>query len=104
MGRLTTHVLDLARGLPAAGLALELWFAGATPALIRRGVTNADGRLDTPLLEGVTMTAGVFEIRFMAGDYLKANGLNSGSPPFLDVIPVRFGIRTSEKMTSNCRP
>ena len=47
---LSTHVLDLAAGRPAAGMTIELWFAGA---LVKTVVTNADGRTDAPLLAGV---------------------------------------------------
>ena len=44
---LSTHVLDLAAGRPAAGMTIELWFAGA---LVTTVVTNADGRTDAPLV------------------------------------------------------
>ena len=46
-GGLTTHVLDVARGRPAAGVAVELWRDGA---LVAAAVTNADGRTDAPLV------------------------------------------------------
>ncbi|MDX1576741.1 MAG: hydroxyisourate hydrolase [Kiloniellales bacterium] len=92
MGRLTTHVLDTARGQPAAGLALELWSWGAAPALLKTAATNDDGRVDSPLLEGAELRAGVYELRFHAGDYLKATGVAPPEPAFLDVIPIRFGI------------
>jgi hydroxyisourate hydrolase len=80
---LTTHVLDIARGRPAAGVAIELARDGA---VIARAVTNADGRTDAPLLE--TLEAGVYELRFAVGDYFGPGG----EPPFLDVVPVRFGV------------
>lgn len=91
MGRLTTHVLDLASGTPAAGLRIDLHRAGVEPALASVE-TNADGRIDRPLLEGEAMTPGSYELRFFAGDYLRRNGVPLGESPFLDVIPVRFGI------------
>ena len=80
---LTTHVLDVARGRPAAGVAIELERDGE---LIARAVTNADGRTDAPLLE--RLEAGVYELRFAVGDYFG----RAGEPPFLDVVPVRFGV------------
>ncbi len=55
MGRLTTHVLDTARGCPAAGVAIELARDGATLVRTR---TNEDGRTDAPLLEGDALEAG----------------------------------------------
>ena len=92
MGRLTTHVLDTAHGRPAAGLALELWSLGETPERLKAAVTNGDGRVDAPLLEGEDFKAGVYELRFHAGAYLAAAGVSGPEPAFLDVIPIRFGI------------
>lgn len=91
MGRLTTHVLDTASGRPAAGLKIELLRVGeAAPLKAIR--TNADGRADAPLLEGETFAAGQYELRFHAGEYLRAAGVTLPDPAFLDVIPIRFGI------------
>ena len=92
MGRLTTHVLDTALGRPAAGLALELWSLGAAPEQLKTATTNSDGRVDAPLLEGDDLKAGVYELRFHAGSYLKSAGGALPEPAFLDVIPIRFGI------------
>jgi hydroxyisourate hydrolase len=80
---LTTHVLDIASGRPAAGVAIELARDGE---VIATAVTNADGRTDGPLLE--RLETGVYELRFAVGDYFAAGG----DPPFLDVVPVRFGV------------
>lgn len=88
MGKLTTHVLDTALGRPAAGLRIEVW----RESLIKSIVTNADGRADAPLLEGAAFTAGQYEVRFFAGDYLRGLNLKLVEPLFLDVIPIRFGI------------
>lgn len=92
MGRLTTHVLDLALGRPAAGIAIELWTVDETPALLASVVTNADGRVDAPLLEFATMRPGTYELRFAAGAYFRTVGTALAQPSFLDVIPIRFGI------------
>jgi len=87
-GRLTTHVLDVTRGRPAAGVAIELWRDGA---LLASATTNADGRTDAPLLD--PLQTGVYELRFLVGPYFGGAGSAAVSdPPFLDVVPVRFGI------------
>jgi 5-hydroxyisourate hydrolase len=94
-GRLTTHVLDTAQGGPAAGLTIELWRLEPTAddrRLLRTVRTNADGRTDAPLLAGDELTAGVYELVFAVGDYFAGQGLATGDPPFLDRVPVRFGI------------
>lgn len=92
MGRLTTHVLDLASGRPAAGLVVELLSVGETLTVIGKATTNDDGRLDQPILEGAAFTHGIYELRFHAGDYLRTTGAVLSDPPFLDIIPIRFGI------------
>jgi 5-hydroxyisourate hydrolase len=92
MGRLTTHVLDTARGTPAAGLKIEVFRKGASPSLVKTMTTNADGRADAPLLEGDALKPGQYELRFHAGDYLRGQGLNLAEPLFLDIIPIAFGI------------
>jgi 5-hydroxyisourate hydrolase len=92
MGRLTTHVLDTARGVPAEGLRIELYRLDGARTLLREAVTNDDGRVDAPLLEGAAFAAGTYELVFHAGAYLDASGQATSSPKFLDVIPLRFGI------------
>jgi 5-hydroxyisourate hydrolase len=97
-GRLTTHVLDTARGLPAAGLAIELHRLApdGTRSRLATVTTNADGRTDAPLLEGVGLAPGVYELLFHAGAYLRRHGL-AGDPSFLDLVPVRFTVATPEQ-------
>ena len=92
-GRLTTHVLDTALGRPAAGLHLRLYrLEAGERRLLGSAVTNADGRTDGPLLDGAALTAGVYEIEFEAGAYHRAAAPGRAEPPFLDTVPVRFGI------------
>jgi len=92
-GRLTTHVLDTASGRPAAGLMIDLVvIEGAERRSIVTVVTNADGRVDAPLLSGQSMVDGVYELVFHVGDYLRQSGAALPEPAFLDVIPIRFGI------------
>lgn len=93
-GRLTTHVLDTARGCPAAGVTIALWRLDADGARTRllTACTNADGRTDAPLLTGDALAAGDYELVFAVGPYFAANGLAADMLPFLDSVPVRFGI------------
>ncbi len=90
-GRLTTHVLDTARGKPAAGVKIMLYrVSGNSHRKIAETVTNADGRTDAPLLAGKALTEGTYELVFCAGDYLRA--LGAEGLLFLDEIPIRFGV------------
>ena len=95
MGRLTTHVLDTAHGRPAAGLAIGLWCVdrdGGGRRLLKEVRTNSDGRTDAPLLNDDELEAGTYELVFAVGAYFAAHGTAAASPPFLDRVPVRFGI------------
>jgi len=92
-GRLTTHVLDTASGLPAAGLEIGLYrISGDGRAHLKTVVTNSDGRCDAPLLEGADFVPGEYELVFAAGNYLRAQGAALPKPAFLDIIPIRFGM------------
>ncbi|WP_438752582.1 hydroxyisourate hydrolase [Pararhizobium sp. O133] len=92
-GRLTTHVLDTALGKPAQGLRIDLFrIEGDERTLLRSVVTNSDGRVDGPMLEGDAFATGTYELLFHAGDYLRADGATLPDPAFLDLIPLRFGI------------
>lgn len=93
MGRLSTHVLDTAKGKPAAGVKIMLYrISGQSHRKVKEVVTNADGRTDGPLLEGDTLEAGIYELVFCAGDYLRASGQAADGVLFLDEIPIRFGV------------
>ena len=81
---LTTHVLDTMRGIPAAGMTIELWSLDPSK-MLKTVQTNSDGRIDAPLLAGNEMTAGNYELIFLVGDYF-------GERRFLDRVPVRFAI------------
>ena len=92
-GYLTTHVLDTARGSPAAGLKIELFrIAGEGRTLLETLFTNEDGRTDAQILPETAFETGVYELVFHAGDYLEKAGAPLESPRFLDVIPLRFGM------------
>lgn len=93
MAHLSTHVLDTARGVPAAGLDVELYaLRGDERVYVTSTVTNADGRPDGPLLAGDRLEPGVYELIFQAGAYFRRVGISTTNPPFLDAIVIRFGI------------
>jgi hydroxyisourate hydrolase len=90
---LTTHVLDITRGGPAAGVRVELYeFAADGRRLITTTTTNSDGRTDAPLIAAGEARVGAFELVFHAGDYFRRSGARLADPPFLDVVPIRFAV------------
>lgn len=96
-GYLTTHVLDTARGCPAAGLKIMLYkVSGNSHQKLAEVVTNADGRTDGPILPAEAFKTGTYELVFCAGDYLRASGQAGEDPLFLDEIPIRFGMSDPE--------
>jgi 5-hydroxyisourate hydrolase len=92
MGRLTTHVLDTALGVPAQAVEIVLYRDQSGLQELTRARTNADGRLDGPLLDGDDFTAGTYQLLFRAGDYFRAQSLNLAEPLFVDEVILRFGI------------
>ena len=97
-GRLSTHVLDNHAGTPAAGIAVELVELASLgeSRVIARGVTNADGRTDQPLIGGRPLPIGRYELRFNVGKYYAERNVQLPDPPFLDEIPLRFAISEPE--------
>ena len=77
---ITTHVLDTAKGKPAAGIAIELEHEGT---LIGSGVTDQDGRLRTLTPQG-PVAPGTYRIRFQTGAYDPAG--------FFPVVEIAFKV------------
>ncbi len=91
MGRLTTHVLDAAHGCPGSSIKVE-----SQLELVASAITNSDGRVDAPLLQGDDYRSGVYQVQFHAGDYYRARGVQLPEPAFLDVVVLRFGISAEQ--------
>lgn len=79
---ISTHVLDTARGRPAAGIAvvLERIDAGADAGTLARAVTDADGRVRELLPSGAALHAGAYRITFETGPYFERAGVEGFYP------------------------
>jgi 5-hydroxyisourate hydrolase len=105
MGKLTTHVLNVAAGIPAAGMRIELRPAAATSIAdpsraqspITTAQTNSDGRCPAPLLEGAALHIGRYTLTFHVASYFRALGHELPEPPFLDEVVIAFGIADSNR-------
>ncbi|ORE94488.1 hydroxyisourate hydrolase [Stappia sp. 22II-S9-Z10] len=93
-GRLTTHVLDTMFGAPAGGVSVTLCDQDGNA--IASATTNADGRLDAPILEGEAFQPGRYALEFGAGDYFRRMGVELPSPAFLEVVVIAFGISETD--------
>ena len=91
---LSTHVLDTYHGRPAAGMTVSLY--ATSPAglkRVRQVVLNGDGRgPDGPLLTNDELRAGTYRLVFDVAAYFRRQGVALPDPPFLDQVPLDFGI------------
>jgi 5-hydroxyisourate hydrolase len=93
MAGITTHVLDTVRGLPAAGMRIEFSvMRDGAWHLLRSLAANADGRTDGPLLAPADVQPGEYRIVFHVAAYFRERGTALPDPPFLDRVPLRFGV------------
>src|SRR5258708_4207302 len=93
MARISTHVLDTARGVPAQGVAVELHaLAGDERRHVHTASRNGDGRTEEALVSAPRIGAGVYELTFRVGEYFRRSGSPGSDPPFLDVVVIRFGV------------
>lgn len=92
MPSLSTHVLDLSSGKPAAHVKIDVRFQApyAEWVLLQTVTTNVDGRTDGPVVSEENWQPGQYELVFYIGDYYAAQQVTLPDPAFLSTIPVRF--------------
>ena len=99
MGHLSTHVLDTMNGCPAAGMqaTLQRQDAEGHYLTLRQITLNADGRNpDGPLLDAAAMAVGRYRLIFAVADYFRRRGAELPEPPFIDQVPIDFGIAAAD--------
>lgn len=96
MGRLTTHILDTAHGVPAAGVAIRLYALGDIRKPVADAISDADGRTAQPMLSDGVMLPGTYELEFDVGDYFRDRGVQLATPAFLDTVVIRFSVSANE--------
>ncbi|WP_395826526.1 hydroxyisourate hydrolase [Collimonas sp.] len=90
--------MDISQGKPGIGVDIALYAVTASGRrLLKNAVTNQDGRVDQPLLQGEEMQPGQYELVFSAGDYFAAQGIQMPSPRFVDKVTLAFGIACAEQ-------
>jgi len=85
------HVVDVSRGVVAAGMKVELAALSPQRKLIASGVVSAKGVLEAAALNA-TFAPGEYEAVFYVADFYRAAGIALPPVPFLDVVTYRFGI------------
>ncbi|NIL95211.1 MAG: hydroxyisourate hydrolase [Woeseiaceae bacterium] len=96
MGRLTTHVLDTANGIPASGVDIRLYALDGGRQLKAAAVTNDDGRSEHPLLADELLATGEYELEFDIGAYFRARSAELDDPAFLETVVIRFAMCDDE--------
>jgi 5-hydroxyisourate hydrolase len=94
MSKITTHVLDTARGRPAAGVAITLEFENNGGwELVGSGITDAQGRVKEFFSPGFEMRPGVYRITFDTASYFAALGTEG----FYREVTVVFSINDADQ-------
>jgi len=89
---ITTHVLDTARGRPAAGVRAVLAHHGEHGfAEVARGTTDADGRIGAWMPEG-PLKPGRWRITFDTGAWFAAQGVDA----FYPEVTVHFAVTEAQ--------
>lgn len=91
-GGISIHAVDVAWGIPAAGLYVRLRRIERNPADIADGPCAENGHFQHPVAEGTGVERGVYEVEFDVGAYYRSNGVAQPDPSFLEVAVFRFGI------------
>jgi len=89
-GGISVHGVDITRGAPAQGMRVEIYALDPARRLVAEGTLAASGSLDHPIVKGAP--AGTYEVVFHVGDYFRSSGAPTSTPPFLDLVPLRFGV------------
>jgi 5-hydroxyisourate hydrolase len=88
---ITTHVLDIAQGCPAAGIAVRLEFCTADDwQLCGQGITKDDGRV-TDLLPASAFAAARYRLTFATGEYFASRGM----PTFYPQVIIEFSVTST---------
>ena len=88
---ISTHVLDTARGRPAAGVPVLLERADGSEGdvVVARATTDTDGRVRELVPSGAALAAGHYRLTFDTGAYFETQGVEG----FYPRIAVLFALR-----------
>jgi 5-hydroxyisourate hydrolase len=94
MKRISTHILDLARGKPAAAVPvrLEKQESNGDWLLLTSACTDEDGRCLQLLREGEELCAGVYRLIFDTASYFVSQKIQALYP----VVTVAFQVQEGE--------
>ena len=91
MPGISIHVVDVSRGMIAAGMKVELFVLQPNRRMLVTGQTGKNGQVEDRAL-GLRMLAGPYEAVFHVGDWYRKEQVPLPQVPFLDIVSYRFGI------------
>ena len=93
MSTISTHVLDTARGCPAAGVSVTLEQHDSTGQwhVVGRGDTDKDGRIGTLLSGDAVLVPGEYRLTFATREYFQATGVTAFYPAVTVTIEALVG-------------
>lgn len=97
-GGLSIHCIDICRGLPAAGMQVEIASrsgAGGKPTILCGGKIATTGLLDDARLAHIN-DVGEYFVLFHIAEYYRMHGLEVGYIPYLDVAEFNFQLLSPE--------
>jgi 5-hydroxyisourate hydrolase len=94
MSGISTHVLDLTRGKPAAEVVVRLSReAGGHWSEVSKRTTDADGRVKTMLRENETLESGRYRLQFETAVYFRGQGIEAFHP----FVEIAFEVRKADE-------
>ncbi|HEY1461561.1 MAG TPA: hydroxyisourate hydrolase [Casimicrobiaceae bacterium] len=97
MPGLSIHVVDVTTGTPAHGMRVEVYAIGVSRTVLGDAVVGVSGGVELPQLASHRCAAGIYECLFHAGAWYRERGVALPTPPFLELVPFRFGIADPEQ-------
>jgi 5-hydroxyisourate hydrolase len=96
MPGLSIHVVDVAPGVVAAGMKVEVYALVPNRRQLASGHTGSNGQLEDRVLTA-RLAPGAYEAVFHVGAWYRGQSVSLPQVPFLDVVTYRFGISDAEQ-------
>ena len=92
---ISTHILDVSAGRPAAGLRVRVYRADPQAGWQRvaEADSDADGRINELLPFGMELTAGDWRLRFEVGAWFEARRVQT----FYPAVDIYFTVRNADE-------
>jgi 5-hydroxyisourate hydrolase len=91
MPGLSIHVVDVARGVVAAGMRVEVFALRSPRVLVADAVVSSTGSVDAEAL-AACFDPGHYDVLLHVGAFYRQAGVALPRVPFLDIATYRFGI------------